>query len=178
MGMRSKAATSQAAFIRIASPWRTAAAPANASNRGKADQKALNLGCRHPSLHRSTLERGQEYARRNDGARRLQIFPAVPKAGRDKHLDVAHLRARVREGRKKTLYGSKGRFFPHPPDKSLILRKSRTISSESRLFNGLRGINRAKIFLGRFLRSERPEGETRGSRDHADVQNRSWASLA
>jgi hypothetical protein len=59
MGMRSKAATSQAAFIRIASLWRTAAAPANASNRGKADQKALNLGCRHPSLHRSTLERGK-----------------------------------------------------------------------------------------------------------------------
>jgi hypothetical protein len=57
--MRSKAATSQAAFIRIASLWRTAAAPANASNRGKADQKALNLGCRHPSLHRSTLELGK-----------------------------------------------------------------------------------------------------------------------
>jgi hypothetical protein len=57
--MRSKAATSQAAFIRIASLWRMAAAPANASNRGKADQKALNLGCRHPSLHRSTLERGK-----------------------------------------------------------------------------------------------------------------------
>jgi hypothetical protein len=62
--MRSKAATSQAAFIRIASLWRTAAAPANASNRGKADQKALNLGCRHPSLHRSTLERGKNM--RND----------------------------------------------------------------------------------------------------------------
>jgi hypothetical protein len=59
MGLRSNAATSQAAFIRIASLWRTAAAPANASNRGKADQKALNLGCRHPSLHRSTLERGK-----------------------------------------------------------------------------------------------------------------------
>jgi hypothetical protein len=53
---------------------------------------------------------------------------------------------RVREGREKTLYGSKGRFFPHLPGKSLISRKSRTISSESRLFNGLRLIEVGKIF--------------------------------
>jgi hypothetical protein len=46
---------------------------------------------------------------------------------------------RVREGRDKTPYGSKGRFFPHLPNKSLISHKSRTISSESRLINGLYG---------------------------------------
>jgi hypothetical protein len=60
----------------------------------------------------------------------------LPKLGTTS-IVAAHLCARVREGRKKTLYGSKGRFFPHPPGKSLILRKSRTISSESSLFNGL-----------------------------------------
>jgi hypothetical protein len=44
---------------------------------------------------------------------------------------------RVREGREKTLYGSKGRFFPHLAGKSLILRKSRTNSSESGHFKEL-----------------------------------------
>src|ERR1700727_1522823 len=43
---------------------------------------------------------------------------------------------------------SKGRSFPHLPGKPLILRKSRTISSESRLINGLHGVNRARVFLG------------------------------
>ena len=70
-----------------------------------------------------------------------------------------------------------GRFAAKAPDLSYLDFLGFSLS-ESRLFNGLRGINRAKIFLGRFLRSERPEGETRGSRDHADVQNCSWASLA
>jgi len=56
----------------------------------------------------------------------------------------------VREGREKILCASKGQFLPHLPDKSLILLKSRTISSESRLFNGLRGLKRGNVFLALF----------------------------
>jgi hypothetical protein len=59
---------------------------------------------------------------------------------------IADLRLKVREGREKTLHESKGRFFPHLLDKSLILQKSRTLSSESILFNGLRGILREENF--------------------------------
>jgi hypothetical protein len=59
---------------------------------------------------------------------------------------------RVREGREKTPCGSKGRFFPHLQGKSLILRKSRTISSEPRLFNKLNGIFCEIFFLSRYLR--------------------------
>jgi hypothetical protein len=59
-------------------------ASANASNRVKADQKAFNLGSGYRDISiapQVNLERGQEYARRNDGARRLRIFPALPKVG-------------------------------------------------------------------------------------------------
>jgi hypothetical protein len=64
--MRSKAATSQAAFIRIASLWRTAAAPANASNRGKADQKSVEFRLSSAIAPQVNFGARQEYARRND----------------------------------------------------------------------------------------------------------------
>ena len=69
---------------------------------------------------------------------------------------------RVREGRGKTICGSKGRFFPHLPDKSLILRKSRTISSESRL--SMSYVDKSvKNFSSRFSpRCEKPGSESRG----------------
>jgi hypothetical protein len=66
---------------------------------------------------------------------------------------------KVREGREKTLYGSKGRFFPHLPGKSLILRESRTISSESRLINGLRAIFRELNFRTPFAHGRRRNGD-------------------
>jgi hypothetical protein len=43
----------------------------------------------------------------------------------------------VREGRRKTFYGSKGRIFPHLPCNPLILHKSRTNRPNPGLFNGL-----------------------------------------
>ena len=63
MGMRSKMARSQAAVHTIvASLWRTADAPANASNRVKADPNALNLGSGYRGISiapQVNLERGK-----------------------------------------------------------------------------------------------------------------------
>jgi hypothetical protein len=84
---------------------------------GQSRSESVEFRLSSPSLHRSTLERGKEYA---------------------------SVRLGVREGHGKTLYGSKGRFFPHLPGKSLILHKSRTNSSESGLINGLRRIQMKK----------------------------------
>ena len=67
-----------------------------------------------------------------------------------KRVQSAPLALRVREGWEKTIHKAKGRFFPHLPTKPLILRNSRTISSESRLFNGLRGFFAEEFFAGLF----------------------------
>jgi hypothetical protein len=75
----------------------------------------------------------------------------------------------VREGRGKTLYGSKGRFFPHLPGKSLIIPESRTISSESSLSMGYEE-KTTEIFSRRFLR-----GEARNCAHRGDAVAGDWS---
>ena len=65
---------------------------------------------------------------------------------------------KVREGRQKTPCASKGRFFPHLTGKSLILRKTRTNSSESGLFNRLRAIPNKNFLLHGVRRRNRLAG--------------------
>ena len=51
------------------------------------------------------------------------------------------------------------------------------LSSESRLINGLRGINRAKFFRRRFFRRRERRNGRRG-RGHAEGQDCSWGKLS
>src|SRR5579864_1406599 len=122
-------------FIRIASLRRTVAAP-NASNRVNADQKALNLGSGYRGISiapQVNLERGKNMPGEMTIATASDRRRAAKNCARRAIVRWRICAHRVREGREKTL-------FPHLPGKPLISRKSRTISSESRLFNGLRDI--------------------------------------
>jgi hypothetical protein len=71
----------------------------------------------------------------------------------------------------------KGRFFPHLPGKPLIMRQSRTISSESSLFNGLCGSFAERKFSRPFAQAAAPERGTWG-RGHEDAQNYSPGKLS
>src|SRR6476660_272747 len=52
------------------------------------------------------------------------------------------------------------------------------LSSESRLINGLLGINRAKVFLGASSLAMKGAGTGARGRGHAEAQNRSWGKLS
>jgi hypothetical protein len=139
-------------FIRIASLWRTAAAPAKASNKVKVDQEALNLGSGYRGISiapQVNLERGKNTTDEMTTHDGLGSAQRCQKLDPTSHGEMAHLRSQGEGGAGENHLWINGAVFPHLSDKSLILQKSRTISSESGLFNGLYRLPAAIFFLRR-----------------------------